>query len=251
MPLYFGPTDGRLFGLYDPAQGKPKSRGIVICQPLWTDYTRSVATLTSLSKALSADGFHVLRFDYRGTGESELDESQATLARWGQDIRTATEELKEMTGVEGICLVGVRLGGTLALLEAPTDPLVDRIVLWDPVLSGSDYLGELNELQKRFVQKLNRRVRHACLNPTELLGHRVSFELMNSIFALGNIANLKVSVPTLVCHSGDFRPTKLHQSFSSIPISNTAGWGTLGKRSSEAQPGILHELLSVVEDYAG
>ncbi|HLS57718.1 MAG TPA: hypothetical protein VK052_16730, partial [Zeimonas sp.] len=56
----------------------------------------------------------------------------------------AIEELRDTTAAAKVALVGLRLGAALAARVAARRPEdVDALVLWDPVVGGDEYLGEL------------------------------------------------------------------------------------------------------------
>src|SRR4029077_14090262 len=90
---------------------------------------------------LSAAGFHVLRFDYFGCGDSAGEDHEGRLQRWRADIAAAIEEIEALSSSSRVALVGLRLGATLAPSAAP--PSVQRRLLWDPVLDGRRYLAEM------------------------------------------------------------------------------------------------------------
>jgi len=63
---------------------------------------------------------------------------------WKADIETAMDELRHITDLQQVTLVGLRLGATLAAaVAADRQSDVDELVLWDPVVSGPEYLAEL------------------------------------------------------------------------------------------------------------
>ena len=98
----------------------------------------------SLRVRLSAAGIDTLRFDYFGTGDSAGEMVDADLAGWETDIELAIEELRDMVGSARVTLIGLRLGATLAARVAARRPGdVDRLVLWDPIQSGLEYLASL------------------------------------------------------------------------------------------------------------
>lgn len=148
-PLFFGERARRLFGLYTPAHARAgRPRGIVLCPPWGPEYLRAHRSLHQLGRLLAEAGFHVLRFDYHGTGDSAGDQAEATLEGWVEDIGTALDELKDTAGLQRVGLLGLRLGGSLALRAATRRRRdVDALVLWDPVLSGADHLAELRRLE--------------------------------------------------------------------------------------------------------
>jgi uncharacterized protein len=144
-PFFFGDGQRRLFGLFTPGRGAvPGKRAIVLCHPWGAEYLYAHRALRQLASMLAAAGFHVLRFDYFGTGDSAGDMEQADLAGWEGDIEMAIEEVKDTAEATWIGLVGLRLGATLAArVAAKPRSGVNALVLWDPVISGAEYLKEL------------------------------------------------------------------------------------------------------------
>jgi exosortase A-associated hydrolase 2 len=144
-PFYFGDRARRLFGIYhagNRTEGPP--RAVVLCNSWGPDYIYSHRTIRQAAIQLAAAGFHVLRFDYFGTGDSAGELTEASLALWVDDIRLAIREVSDMSGAGRVMLIGLRLGALLAARVAATDSAkVDHIILWDPIVDGSAYLAEL------------------------------------------------------------------------------------------------------------
>jgi uncharacterized protein len=140
MPLYFGAGDQQLFGVYEPAcQGDKAIRAAVLCNPVGNEYIHAHRTMRNLASRLSKAGYHVLRFDYYGTGDSAGDSDEGNPYRWCDDIGVAMSELRDMTGATKITLVGLRLGANLAARVSARDPLqVESLVLWDPLAVSHD-----------------------------------------------------------------------------------------------------------------
>jgi pimeloyl-ACP methyl ester carboxylesterase len=142
--FFFGRPAAPLFGVYHPPlSAADRDLGIVLCAPLGREYTKTHRAFRQLALRLSEAGFHVLRFDYSGCGDSAGEPVQADLARWAEDVGHAADELVDRAGVARVGLVGLRLGGTLALLAAVRRRDVEAVVLWEPVLEGRLYLAEL------------------------------------------------------------------------------------------------------------
>jgi uncharacterized protein len=143
-PYYFGTRERRLFGVYEAAQGSLASRSVVLCHPWGAEYIYAYRAMRQLSKMLSASGFHTLRFDYFGTGDSDGDATDGELCGWEADILSAIKELKDTTDAAQVSLVGLRLGATLAANVAiRAGAEVNSLVLWDPIVSGVEYLAEM------------------------------------------------------------------------------------------------------------
>ncbi len=151
QPFFFDSSNAPLFGIYRPtARHEAKNCGILLCYPVGEEYIRSHATFVSLQLELASAGFSVLRFDYSGCGDSSGDPEDGSLDRWRADVRSAVEELQRRSHCETVCAVGLRLGAALALLEG--DRQVSAVVLWHPVVSGSDYLRSLQESHSTWLE---------------------------------------------------------------------------------------------------
>ncbi len=146
-PFYFGAKPRRLFGIYTPSRaGTARGRAVLICNPWGQEYLRAHRSLRHLCNILSGAGCHVMRFDYYGTGDSAGEHVDTSLSTWEADIETAIDELLDMTGASRVTLVGLRLGASVAAaVAARRGNRLDGLVLWDPVVSGAEYLAELTE----------------------------------------------------------------------------------------------------------
>jgi uncharacterized protein len=141
-PLYFGTGQRRLFGVLDPAETRTSQpQAAVICYPWGPEYIFAHRALRHLSRQLAARGFHVLRFDYYGSGDSAGDESEMRLSGSREDIASAIQELKDICDAKAVTLIGLRLGGALAAqVAADCRKDVAALVLWDPAVSGPEHL---------------------------------------------------------------------------------------------------------------
>src|SRR5262245_3688452 len=94
-PFFFGSSAQPLFGVYHPPAGSaPTREGVVLCGPFGREYLRAHRALRELAHRLAASGFHVLRFDYSGSGDSSGDGEDADAARWVSDIGAAVDEVR-------------------------------------------------------------------------------------------------------------------------------------------------------------
>lgn len=144
--FFFGPSTAQLLGVYHPANPERNTnRAVLLCYPFGQEYMRAHRAFRQLANSLAKNGLHVLRFDYRGTGDSACDLYEVNCADWLQDIETAIQELKDMSGVSKVTLVGLRLGGLLAGTVAARNRAVSSLVVWDPVINAGDYLIDLRQ----------------------------------------------------------------------------------------------------------
>jgi amino acid adenylation domain-containing protein len=146
---FFGPQKS-LYGVYFPGS-RSAQRAVLICPPVGTEYVRAHFVLRKLATQLARQGLPVMRFDYFGTGDSLGENKQADCERWKRDIADACEELRARSGVRQVVAVGVRLGGTL-LLDIAASIDVRQVVLWDPVLSGAEYVLDLRQRHDAYMR---------------------------------------------------------------------------------------------------
>lgn len=145
VSVYFSSDGNKLFGwLHRPLGDSTSNVGLVICSPFGYESTCSHRTVRALAEAAAAMGVPTLRFDYAGTGDScDIEPGCNQLDVWSSDVVAAASELKRLTGVDKVCLLGLRLGALLATLAAPRCVHVSGLVLISPVLNGRRLLREL------------------------------------------------------------------------------------------------------------
>jgi pimeloyl-ACP methyl ester carboxylesterase len=152
-PFYFGAPGKELFGcLHVPELEGCLDCGVVVCQPFGHEYVNSHRALRQLATRLVDAGFPVLRFDYYGCGDSRGETTESSLSEWIGNISQAICELQQRIAVSKICLIGLRLGASLAFLNAQQARCATSVVLWDPVIRGDAYLTELIALQKEMLR---------------------------------------------------------------------------------------------------
>ncbi len=145
-PIFFGRAPRSLFGVYHPPKAaQARATGVVLCYPFGQEYMRAHRAYRQMALLLSKAGFHVMRFDYYGTGDSSGDAVDASLTQWVEDARSAADELKETAEIKRVAFVGLRLGAAVAALAAEGRDDVDQVALWDPAVTGAAYLAEITE----------------------------------------------------------------------------------------------------------
>ena len=142
--LFFGSSDHPLYGVYHAPKSRSGRRtGVVLCYPFGQEYMRAHRAFRQLSLQLAKAGYHVFRFDYRGTGDSSGDSEEFRLATAIDDTAQAIEEVRDMADVDTVAVFGLRLGGTIAARVAQTNEAVTHLVLWDAIADGAAYVEEL------------------------------------------------------------------------------------------------------------
>ncbi|MBI3829705.1 MAG: alpha/beta fold hydrolase [Planctomycetes bacterium] len=135
-PGYFPASDGTpLYGVYH-APDAPAKIPVLVAPSLFEERKSAYAALTSLARALATDGHPVLRFDYRGSGESGGDSGVRRWPDLAADLAAARQALAKQCGADAVALVGLRLGATLCLLEG-AKLNAKAVVALAPVIKGA------------------------------------------------------------------------------------------------------------------
>jgi len=149
QPFYFKSGEQHLFAwLHLPSQPIESKLGVVICSPFGYESICAHRSVREFAEAINAAGIPALRFDYVGTGDSaEADENADHIKLWSRDVVAAIRELRRLTRVDRVCLLGIRLGALLAALAAAECPWVESLIMVGPVVSGRRYVRELRMTQ--------------------------------------------------------------------------------------------------------
>lgn len=128
----------RLYGMLHTPDGDAPAPGwpaVVLLHGFTGNRVEGHRNFVLFSRLLAARGVASLRFDFRGSGESQGDFSETTLAGQVQDVQAAFEYLRRQPGLdpERAMLLGFSLGGLVACLSL-TDVKPHRLALWAPAL---------------------------------------------------------------------------------------------------------------------
>lgn len=191
---------GWLHALLDlPAQ---PGAALLLVPPLFHEWQRSYRLFALLAECLAQRGVAVLRFDYRGCGDSWGEDGEFLPSRALEDIRAALGLLEQRAGCNAL-LLGVRGGGLLAAAAAAG--LERPLWLWQPVVEGAAHLAEL---RRRDAEELGSRWRFPFLrrapaaDPLQLMGQRLHPEFALE-FELLKLDAAGLSKPALWLHAED------------------------------------------------
>ncbi len=149
-PLYFGPT-GECFGILQHPRSQTHQGGILMCPALYAESTKAHWASRKLSQRLASLGYWVLRFDYRGMGNSWGAPAQIKLADWFDDLKHAYDLLVSHVDAGNVSVMATRFSCHL-VSEFTFKEQFDKAVFWDPVLTPKDWLMALSnwrEIQHR------------------------------------------------------------------------------------------------------
>lgn len=151
QPGFFENDGASLFGVVHTPAGEPRPLAFVLSHPFGEEKLWAHRAFVSFARRLAARGHVVLRFDYRGCGDSEGELASSSLQSHLGDLTAAIDHLvHHQTEVRQVGLAGLRFGATVAALAAERatghtrDLLAGApLVLWDPITDGEAWLGEM------------------------------------------------------------------------------------------------------------
>jgi len=215
-PFFLDGPAGRLFGLYyPPAPSGNAKRGVVVVPAFAEEMNQSRRMVALQARALAGAGIGALVVDVYGTGDSAGDFRDARWQMWQGDIGAAIAWL-ETRGHGPIGLLGIRLGGLLAMEIAAANPgRVDRAVLWQPIARGERMLTQFLRLRVAAAmggsatQETTNALRDAFAGgqAVEIAGYEIAPELAAAldsadITGLGTAAGISVAWLEVVAEDG-------------------------------------------------
>ena len=169
--FFFENEGKKLFGVLHIPREPGRRQGIIFCDPYGEEKQIVHRIFVTFARKLCNEGFYVLRFDYRGYGDSEGEFEDAVPMSQLSDIDRAVNLMVEERGITRLGLLGVRLGGTLAALAAATEPRIEFLILCAPILRPKEYFGGL--IRREFLSGLTSKGRR---NTREYLMARLDAE---------------------------------------------------------------------------
>ncbi len=135
---YYDSADRQIYTVAHAAE-TPRRGGVLLCGPIGVERERAYLTLVRWARVLASRGFDVLRFDYRGNGESSGRFEHTTIARWCEDAAFCAARLAAAVDGEAVILHGVRLGAVIAA-ELFASGVGDGLLVWAPPVSAQALL---------------------------------------------------------------------------------------------------------------
>ena len=140
-PGYLTQGPDSLYYVHHRAPGGCRA-AVLLAGPLGLERSHAYVVWTRWARHLASRGMDVLRFDYRGIGESTGRFEEMTFQHWEADARAALEHLRRACPGVPVVVHGLRLGALLAARVFHTDK-ADGLLLWDPPESGRAHLMEV------------------------------------------------------------------------------------------------------------
>ncbi|MBC7328563.1 alpha/beta fold hydrolase [bacterium] len=123
----------RIVGMVHIAETQGKSPAVVMCHGFTGQRMEAHFLFVKTARRLAENGISVLRFDFRGSGESEGKFEDMTVEEEISDAETALRFLRmqEFVDCDRIGIIGLSLGGCVsACLAGRVKNLLKSVVLW-------------------------------------------------------------------------------------------------------------------------
>ena len=147
---FFGPDRLKMFGCMHLPAGQPVG-GVVICSSIQAEFLKNLRREVLLGHALAQRGFAVVRWHYRGAGNSDGSSEDMTFETMCDDTAAAAGWLQDATGVDSLVFAGTRWGGLVAATVAGGHPGAP-LALWEPAADSSRYFREV--FRSRLIREL-------------------------------------------------------------------------------------------------
>lgn len=146
-PFFLPAATGHRFCLFHaPAAGVSGRGAVVYVHPFAEEMNKSRRMAALQARALAAAGHAVLQMDLHGCGDSSGDFADASWEGWVDDVRLACDWLQQRSGSVP-WLWGLRAGCLLAAEAAHRSGAAHGLLLWQPVVSGRQYLQQFLRLK--------------------------------------------------------------------------------------------------------
>ncbi len=199
----------KIFGiLHCPLRSTPVP-AIVICPGFAGNKCGKFRLFVTLGKELAKQGIAVLRFDYRGAGDSEGEFADITLEGKVSDTLKCLDFLAHDPRIDAsrLGLLGRSLGGVIAVLTARRYQAIKSLVLWAPVFKSDPW----RELWESF--KLNQldQAKQDLTPPFPFPANIPNLEFLKQFFKLDLNQELKQlkHLPLLHIHGAQDRIVKI------------------------------------------
>jgi pimeloyl-ACP methyl ester carboxylesterase len=134
---YFPVSGACLFTVLHEVEN-PVAR-ILLVGPFASERHYSYRTWVQWARHLAVKGIEVLRYDYRGVGESTGSFKEMTFDRWSDDVHCLAAWLRKREGDVPLILHGLELGGLLAARAFDCGE-ADALIVWSAPVDANKVL---------------------------------------------------------------------------------------------------------------
>lgn len=198
-PITFENEGDQLVGMiHEPVEGGGAKPGVVMLHGFTGNRIEQHQMFVKTARKLAQAGFYVLRFDFRGSGESQGRFVRMTTSGEISDALVAIDWFKANTGVDPyqVAVLGFSMGGCVAAYAAAqTD--VKALILWSAVAKTVDVF-----TQKAPYEVMRNQARQKGY--LELQGWKIGYPFVEELHSLNPLEVVQKYVgPALIIHGSD------------------------------------------------
>lgn len=196
--LIFENHGQKIFGVLHKPIGKSRVPAVVMCHGFGGNKTGRFRYYVILAEKLAEHGIASLRFDFRGSGDSEGSASEMTLNGLVEDAHKAIDTLHSVINPSCMGILGRSLGGAVAIKAASERNDIKSIALWVPLFSSQRWKEKWAQLRTTGLEeneKKELRYFHGQMPSKEFLLQFFSLDLSQDLKKIGHI-------PMLHAHCG-------------------------------------------------
>ncbi len=203
--VFFDNQGERLYGmLHSPEDRKRFYPGIVMYHGFTGQKVEASRLFVTAAREFAERDLSVLRFDFRGSGDSEGEFSDVTLDGEVSDAIAALQFLAEQPEVDASAMgvLGLSLGGAVAAIAAGRSRLVKAVVLWSAV-ARTALVGDIVRSMSRATLANER-----GFSPTvfDIGGLGVGEDFIESLGEFDPLTEItKTAAPVLVIHGTHYQ----------------------------------------------
>jgi len=225
-PITFHNHGQQLVGMIHKPEKENRSPAVLMLHGFTGTRIESHFLFVKMARRMSERGYFVMRFDFRGSGESQGEFSDVTIPGEIDDARKALSWLRQHPRVDParVVLLGLSMGGCVAASVAGTDERIAGLILWSAIADPME-----------IVQ--NARAQSVAINLTppqpdstlDLGGYLIGFpflQTLNEVIPLHNLQEF--NRPTLIIHGTEDKsvpPDHAERYYRTIgPVSAELNW---------------------------
>lgn len=198
-PVVFENEGEQLVGMvHEPAEGGGAKPGVMMLHGFTGNRIEQHQLFVKTARKLAQTGFYVLRFDFRGSGESQGQFSRMTVSGEISDALAAISWFKINTGVDPnkIAILGLSMGSCVAAYTAVQSD-VKALVFWSGVAKTVEVFA-----QNTPYEVMRNQAKQAGY--IDFKGWQVGFSFIDELHSLDPLEVVQeYAGPTLVVHGSE------------------------------------------------
>jgi alpha-beta hydrolase superfamily lysophospholipase len=189
----------RLFGMVHIPESNNQVPAVLMLHGFTGNRIENHFLFVKMARRLAAAGYYAMRFDFRGSGESEGAFKDMTVPAEIDDAKVALAWLRNQPEVdpERVVILGISMGGAVASAVAGDDAAVAGLILWSAVAD----LEELHAMTNAEIAQIPPPLGIQPDGTFDTGGHLVGADFVKTINEVKPLESvLKFDAPVFILH---------------------------------------------------